>query len=284
MSSARHRATHPNNSQSGAEAFPPGSAIRHINRESVLLLTGGRVLLMQIAHPMVAEAVYHHSYVFQNPLKRLYRTLDLTLTMVFGTRTEAAEAVAEIEAAHRPATGRLEKAAGSHPAGASYNPRNPRQALWVFATLVEGAVSGYERLVAPLDATTRTEFYRQSQQVARQMGVRPSYLPEDYPALLDYMQQAIHSGEVAVNESAREIAPFILGQSLPLVNVLAYPVYRMSVALLPDALQAQFGYNVRDWEQSLVNGFSRFSRGLLPYLPGRIRYVPWYHRARQRTG
>lgn len=283
MSAEKWRSAPHNSDTPDAEAFPPGSAIRHINRESVLLLTGGRVLLMQIAHPMVAEAVYHHSYVFQNPLKRLYRTLDLTLSMVFGTRADAAQAVAAIEAAHRPATGRLEQAAGAHAAGASYNPRNPRQALWVFATLVEGALSGYEQFVAPLDADTKAEFYTQSQQVARQMGVRRSYLPDDYPALLAYMRQAIDSGEIAVSEKARDIAPFILGQSLPGVNLLAYPVYRLSVALLPDALQAQFGYNVREWEVALVSGISRLSRGVLPYLPGRIRYVPWYHRARRRT-
>jgi uncharacterized protein (DUF2236 family) len=275
------RTTQPDTPQT-AEAFPPGSAIRQINRESVLLLTGGRVLLMQIAHPMVAEAVYHHSYVFQNPLKRLYRTLDLTLTMVFGTQPEAQQAVQTIEAAHRPATGHLAQSAGKHAAGATYNPRNPRQALWVFATLVEGAISGYERLVAPLDDTIKAEFYIQSTQVAQQMGVRPSYLPGDYAGLLTYMREAIADDEIHVSEKAREIAPFILGQSVPLVNLLAYPFYRMSVAMLPDALQAQFGYNVRGWETSLMDGFSRFSRGVLPYLPGRLRYVPWYHRARRR--
>ena len=118
--------------------FTPQSAIWQINRERVLLLTGIKVLLMQIAHPLVAEAVYEHSYVFDKPLKRLHRTLTLTLGMVFGTRAEVQQAVDAIDAAHRPAVGRTEHPNGQHPAGTVYNPRNPHQALWVFATLSVG--------------------------------------------------------------------------------------------------------------------------------------------------
>jgi uncharacterized protein (DUF2236 family) len=72
--------------------FSPQSTIWRINREQILLLGGPRALLMQVAHSMVAEAVYDHSYVFQKPLKRLLRTLELTLALVFGTRREVMQA------------------------------------------------------------------------------------------------------------------------------------------------------------------------------------------------
>src|SRR5687768_5304357 len=109
--------------------FAPDSDIWQINRERVLQLTVARLVLMQIAHPLIADAVYQHSYVFQKPLLRLHRTLRLTLYMVFGTTEEVAKAVAEIEAAHRPAKGRLSEGIGKHESGAVYNARNPRQGL-----------------------------------------------------------------------------------------------------------------------------------------------------------
>ncbi|MDQ7035431.1 MAG: oxygenase MpaB family protein [Anaerolineae bacterium] len=142
--------------------FTPRNPFWQMNREQVLLLGGGRVLLMQIAHPMVAEAVYNHSYVFKKPLLRLHRTLSLTFAIVYATKPEADVAIAEIERAHRPAVGRLADAVGKHAAGASYNARNPRQGLWVWATLVEGAMSTYERLVAPVDLTVKEAFYADS--------------------------------------------------------------------------------------------------------------------------
>lgn len=152
---------------------------------------GTRVLLMQIAHPMVAESVYNHSYVFKKPIKRLFRTLSLTLALVYGTQSETEIALKEIEEAHRPATGRLTEPIGKHMSGAAYNPRNPRQAFWVQATLVEGAVTGYETFVGPLSEADKQAFYVESQQIGVWMGINRQRMPATYNAMLDYMQEAV---------------------------------------------------------------------------------------------
>jgi uncharacterized protein (DUF2236 family) len=262
--------------------FPPDSAIWRINRERALLLTGTRVLLMQIAHPMVAEAVYHHSYVFQKPLLRLHRTLALTLALVYGTRSEINQAIAEIDAAHRPAVGHLEDAIGAHQAGAAYNPRNPRQARWIFATLVEGAIFGHEKLVAPLSTEDQQAFYEDSMHVGEWMGVPQRLLPATYDGLLDLMQEAIDSQEVIVGEKARTIAPFLTAQSIPLLQFVAYPAYRLAVGLLPPEIRVQYGYTFRGWEGRLLRGFCGISRTVVPWLPGVVRYAPEYRRAQNR--
>lgn len=259
--------------------FAPDSTIWRINRERVLLLGGARALLMQIAHPMVAEAVYHHSYVFKKPLLRLHRTLRLTLALVYGTIPEVQAAVAEIDRAHRPAVGRLEQAVGSHAAGAAYNPRNPRQGLWVQATLIEGAMFGYETLIAPLSAADKQAFYDDSKRVGELLGIKRHMLPATYTGLLDYMQQAIHSGEVAVSDKARAIAPFLTGQSLPLIQYAAYPAFRLTVGLLPPTIRAQFGYTFSASEQRLLTGFCRAVQKTLPLVPAPLRYMTAYQRA-----
>lgn len=259
--------------------FPPDSAIWRINRERALLLTGTRVLMMQLAHPMVAESVYYHSYVFKNPLRRLHRTLTLTLALVYGTRDEIDRAIAEIDSAHRPAVGRLEDAVGAHAAGAAYNPRNPRQARWVFATLVEGAVFGYEKLVAPLADAHKQAFYEDSMHVGEWMGVPRSILPATYDGLLGMMQEAIATEEVFVGDKARTIAPFLTAQSIPVLQFVAYPAYRLAVGLLPSEIRVQYGYDFRDWEARLLDGFCEISRAVVPWLPGFVRFAPEYRRA-----
>ena len=259
--------------------FDDDSAIWEINRERVLLLTGAKVLLMQIAHPMVAEAVYNHSYVFKKPLLRLHRTLKLTLGMVFGTQSEVQSAIVEIDRAHRPATGQIEGAIGKHGAGASYNPRSPRQALWVYATLVEGAISGYETLVTPLSEFKKQEMVDNSRQIAEWMGIPSGYLPTSYTDLQDYMSEAIVNEEVIVSEKARKIAPFVTTQSIPLLNIVSYPLIRLNVALLPESLQVQYGYHIKGWEHSLINSAFKTSRRIIRLIPERIRYAPEYHRA-----
>jgi uncharacterized protein (DUF2236 family) len=259
--------------------FSPNSAIWTINREQVLLLTGMRVLLMQLAHPMVAEAVYEHSYVFEKPILRLQRTLQLTLAMVYGTKREVRQAIADIEAAHRPAVGRIEESVGKHEAGAVYNPRNPRQALWVFATLTEGAIFGYEKLVSPLSNERKDEFFENSRTIAEWMGIRASYIPKNYSGLLNYMQEAIETKEVCVSEKARKIGPFVTAQSILAVNVATYPLFRFNIALLPEAIRQQYGYSLPSWEDSLINHASSFSRMIVPRLPNFLRFMPQYRRA-----
>ncbi|MCU0511926.1 MAG: DUF2236 domain-containing protein [Anaerolineae bacterium] len=266
----------------GPYHFAPDSAIWRINREQVLLLTGARVLLMQIAHPLVAAAVYEHSYVFRQPVRRLLRTLRLTLTLIFGTRPEVSAALAAIDRAHRPATGRLRQAAGRHAAGAAYNPRQPRPAFWVQATLVEGAITGYERLVGPLSHADKEAFYQQSKTIGAWMGIPPARMPAGVDDLYATMHAMIASGEVCVSDQARAIAPFLTGQSLPLLRYAAYPAFRLTVALLPEPLRAQYGYDLSPAGQRRVDWFCRGVQKVVPALPPLLRYMPAYRRALSR--
>ncbi|QPC82527.1 DUF2236 domain-containing protein [Phototrophicus methaneseepsis] len=244
---------------------------------------GTRVLLMQIAHPMVAESVYNHSYVFKKPIKRLFRTLSLTLALVYGTQSETEIALKEIEEAHRPATGRLTEPIGKHMSGAAYNPRNPRQAFWVQATLVEGAVTGYETFVGPLSEADKQAFYVESQQIGVWMGINRQRMPATYNAMLDYMQEAVETGEVAVSEKARKIAPFITGQSWPGLSLLSHPLYRLSVGLLPGTIQQQFGFKpFSPFEQHTLNIIQAATYRFLPLMPGFLRYMTPYQRAMAR--
>src|SRR5438270_738156 len=58
--------------------FPPDAIVRRVDSEPVLLLGGGRALLMQLAHPSVAAGVADHSDFRRDPMSRLQRTLDAT--------------------------------------------------------------------------------------------------------------------------------------------------------------------------------------------------------------
>lgn len=73
--------------------YGPGSVTWHVNREAVLLLGGGRALLLQLAHPLVAAGVAAHSNFRSQPLQRLWRTLDLTLTITFADAADVVRAV-----------------------------------------------------------------------------------------------------------------------------------------------------------------------------------------------
>jgi uncharacterized protein (DUF2236 family) len=259
--------------------YAPESMIWKINREQVLLLGGARALLMQIAHPLVAESVYHHSYMFTKPYLRLKRTLDLTLSLVFGTVEVVQQATDEINRVHRPATGRLAIPTGNYPSGTPYNPRNPKLALWVYATLVEGALHGYETFIQPLSDSDKQSYYEDSKKTVALLGVKPSRIPTTYDGLLDYMHTAIDDGDVVVGETARKIAPFILLQSRKVAFPISYPISRLTIAHLPDKIRKQYNYRLHPLEAFGVDMWLKLTRNLVPILPSILRDVQPYRRA-----
>ncbi len=259
--------------------YSPDSTIWRINREQIILLGGARALLMQIAHPLVAESVYHHSYVFTKPVLRLRRTLDLTLSMVFGTVEEVQNATDEINRVHRPATGRLDNAIGDYQAGTPYNPRNPKLALWVYATLIEGALHGYETYLHPLSAEDKQTYYEDSKKSIGLLGVKPSRLPSTYDGLMNYMQTVMTNGEIVVGETARKIAPYVLLQTRWYLAPVSYPISKMTTILLPDPIREQYGFTMNRVETIMVQLGLKLTQKTVPRLPAVLRYVPPYRRA-----
>src|SRR5260370_7333153 len=85
-----------------AGLFPDDSIIRRVNRENVLLLGGGRALLMQLAHPLVAAGVDEHSGFRDRPIRRLRRPGQMMMATVFGDRETALAAPPPPTPAHGP--------------------------------------------------------------------------------------------------------------------------------------------------------------------------------------
>ena len=68
------------------DRFAPDSVIRRVNAEPAVGFGAGRALLLQLAHPAVAQGVQDHSEFKKNPFKRLQGTLEAVAGVVFGSR------------------------------------------------------------------------------------------------------------------------------------------------------------------------------------------------------
>src|SRR5947199_7206930 len=171
--------------------FAPESVIRRVNREAVVLLGGGRALLLQIAHPLVAAAVAAHSRFRAEPLARLWRTLDLMLTIVFADAAHALAAAHEIERVHARVHGVLDADVGPWRRGTPYDANDPTLLLWVHATLVESALLVYVRFVAPLSPEDRATYYEESNVGARLLGIPDALVPPSHRAFEDYVDAMV---------------------------------------------------------------------------------------------
>src|SRR5260370_1723360 len=99
--------------------FEENSITRRVNRENILLLGGGRALLMQLAHPKVAAGVDEHSDFRAHPIRRLRRTIRMTMAIVFGDRETALGAARAGNQVH------------ANGPGSDYRALDPHLLLWV---------------------------------------------------------------------------------------------------------------------------------------------------------
>src|ERR1700694_2819051 len=127
--------------------FAEDSITRRVNRENVLLLGGGRALLMQLAHPKVAAGVDEHSDFRSDPIRRLRGTLRMTMPIVSGARETALSAARSVNQVHANVRGR------------DYRALDPDLLLWVHATLADTALVTYELFVQRLLPREREAFH-----------------------------------------------------------------------------------------------------------------------------
>jgi len=219
--------------------FRADSWLRKLGAESVLLLGGGRALLLEIAHPLVAAGVALHSRFREDPLGRLQRTLDAMSAIAFRDRPAALEAARRVARAHARVRGRLAHGAGRFPAGTAYSGQDPELMLWVWATLVDTALVVTDRFVGPLALEARESYYADQRVVARVLGIPAEILPADHAGFDAYFDGMLAGDALAVTNTAREIASAVLD---PPVRLPATGVARLVTAgLLPVRLREAFG-------------------------------------------
>jgi uncharacterized protein (DUF2236 family) len=258
-----------------AGLFGPGSLTWRVNREGVLLLGGGAALTLQVAHPLVAAGVAEHSNYREDPWGRLYRTLDLTTKIVFGSTEVAEEASQRIKHVHGRVKGVTREDGGRYPAGTEYDARNPELLMWVHATLVRTSLDVYTRYVGPLSIAEQRSYYEEQKLLGEKFGIPRDRQPEDYAAFNDYFAEMLASDRIAVTDALRDVVdatlrpdmPFVMRPVLEAVNVA-------TVGMLPDRLRAELGLKWTRARQRAFDASRVVLSAALPLLPRVMRDFP----------
>lgn len=210
--------------------FDEHSITRRINRENILLLGGGRALLMQLAHPKVAAGVDEHSDFRTDPIRRLRRTIRMTMAIVFGDRETALAAARGVNHVH------------ARVQGAGYRALDPDLLMWVYATLADTALVTYEVFVKRLLPGEREAFHQEFKLLGELLGIPRDRFPNTVGDFDEYMGQMVSSGPVRVDARARELAAQIMKPRVWLLRgPVMVPMNVVTTGLLTPALREQFG-------------------------------------------
>jgi uncharacterized protein (DUF2236 family) len=235
-----------------------------IHRERVLLVGGQRALVMQLAHPKVAAAVADHSEFPSGALRRLRRTLDLSLATVFGSPEEATAATGRIRAVHERVSGLGE--------GGPYRATDPRLLLWVNATLIDTTLVTYERFVRPLSEDERRRYYAETLEWTEAFGIPSDVVPGDVDTFREYMGEMLEGDELGSTEAGRHLVGSVLRPPLPLpLRVATEGVRLVTLALLPEPIRRMFDLRAGLRARAAVGAATAASRASLPFLPRALR-------------
>jgi uncharacterized protein (DUF2236 family) len=252
--------------------FGPESVTWKVNREAVLMLGGMRALLMQIAHPKVAQGVADHSRYREDPFGRAIGTFRAVHAMVFGTEDKAMQMARQIHGIHKrvrgevkdPVPGLIDK---------TYNANDPELLRWVYATLMDSALVSYELFLGPLSCTEAEEFYQAGKIFAGLFGVCEADLPHNLVAFQHWMDSTVESDTLYVTPTAMEVAEALI--SGPTLSTIARPLNRIIASgMLPPRLREAFRLPWDRRSRAVYRLGVRTVRTMAPHIPRRFRWIP----------
>lgn len=223
--------------------YGPHSVMWRINREAVLLGAGPASLLLQVAHPLIAQGVAQHSDFATDPFGRLRRTLMTTMDLVFGDGPTAERAVRRLNHVHAEVRGPTSGEAARLTGAAAYRALDPELLLWVQTTLIVTSVRAYRRWVGEVTELEADRFWQEARSVGVRMGIPLQASPVDWDALLAYWSRMLApDGPIQVTTEAKAMAPMLVRPPLPLapgwaVDALGLP----GLALLPPRIRDAYG-------------------------------------------
>jgi uncharacterized protein (DUF2236 family) len=256
--------------------FPPDSMIRRITRESVLMLGGGRALLMQAAHPLAVAGVAEHSDYRESPWGRLERTMSALWTIVYGTRDEADRVGARVREIHRGVRGRIASEMGPYPAGTPYRADDPELLMWVHASVLDTALLMYRNYVGLLTEHEQEAYYEEMKILANVMvGLGDEEMPATLGDFREYMRERLGSDEICVTETAREVTDVVLHPAVPLPLRPAFEVVNMvTTGFLPRTLRRGYGLSWDPARKAMLAASAQYVRRVvLPLTPSIVRAI-----------
>lgn len=258
------------------------------------ILLAGQVLVLQVAHPVVAAGVRDHSDYTEDPWTRLMRTAASLSIYVYGGPEGAEFEARRLWQLHRAFT-------GVRADGRRYSALDPHAYAWVHATLVQLTVDTQEFFGRGMRAGEVEEYYAQMRQVGLMLGIKDHHLPRDWASFRCYYEKMIEG--FGPNETIDTLFETIRRVPKPVrwLPDFAWPWLRdrqaslqlfLIAATLPPGFRDRLGL---EWTATRQRRFQRFRRGvrfIALWVPPPLRAahvralarVNVWHRARRSTG
>ncbi|MDR5700052.1 oxygenase MpaB family protein [Agromyces aerolatus] len=250
-----------------ADALIDAAFTRHA-ADALILAGGGAAILLQLADPRIARGVARHSAFREDPMRRLFGTLDYVYAVASGDERLLAATVADVNGRHRPVRGPAEAS------GPAYSAFDRDLQRYVASTLTAVGLRLEERLGGPLDPVLADGFVARYGRLASALQGGAAGWPESRAGFDAWWHDRVAT--LAVGGDARDVARALLtSRSVPLWLRAGQPVLRLvTAALLPDSLRSAYGFRWTARTERIANAWLDALAAARVVVPAPIRAVP----------
>lgn len=267
-----------------AGLFGPSSATWEVMREPLLILGAARALLMQSAHPLVAQGALDHSDFATDPIGRFQRTAGWVTTVVFGTTEEAQAAARGVNQVHRKVFGDLPRdhATSEWAPGSAYRAQDQDLLLWVHASLIDAMLTTHRAVVGSLQPGQANRFVREWDAVAKLMGISPGSTWTTESQMRGWIDRQLRQGIAVPGPGSRLVAEVILAPGVR-GPALAKLTSLITAGMLPPRVRSGFAIRWSPAHEAAFRALSLSLRAGRPALPRALRVSPVYEFAMARV-
>lgn len=251
--------------------------------DSRLLFVIGQAFVLQLAHPIINSAVETQSTYKEAPWGRTQRSFKYLWPVVYSRPEHAIAAGQFLRNWHRGIRG-VDKD------GKKYDAFDPEAYTWVHITAYDAMV----RLAGLIDGKPLSEeqlgqLYEEWKTVGLLLGCRGQDMPVTKEAYWSYFEQMIkekleytdsvqywlHKDVInRLERPWRSVPNWIWKAALRPAGWVFDVILRVS---LPVGFREKFGIQVTQKEIRMYRGLVKIANALWPFLPLRLRYVPYAH-------
>ena len=257
--------------------FGPHSLSWEIFGEPLTLIGVPAAVLMQLAHPAIAEGVRRHSDFKNDLIGRTLRTFQSLSELVFGDLETCLNMSQRLFKIHHRIRGKIDDPSTPHHEH-GYRANAPELQWWVAATFAVCSARAFELMVRPLSPEELHRLHGERIKAAVGVGIHPDGMPATPELYQRRFEQYLKGPELVVGDTARELAHILMNSRWtrgPVDDLLA-------TGLLPPPLRAAYDLPWGRAEQRAFDGLIRSLRASRRMLPPPWRNVVAWHQAHLR--
>ena len=208
---------------------------------------------------------------------RLHRTLKSTNRIAFGRVSKAKKMKTRLAAM-------LGKVRGAVSPGIegprAYSAFEPDLLIWVLATLINAAVSGFQFIYGKLPVARKEAFYRDMCRFGTFFGIDETLSPKGWAAFEAYYDEMVEGDLLGSHSMCRGLARSVIyPQDSAGTRFLGWGMDFLPIETLPPKIRDPARVAVHDVESLSHAAHSKCVAKIVPVFPRRLRFYPEYLRA-----